>query len=200
MATQTETKIKTTLKLGPILGSYANLFKPRAVDPKDEPKYSLSLLFSKNATGPEKKSLEELNKMVEFVAVQKWGPNYRKTIPKFKHPLRDGDVDKPDHKEYVGKMFANASSKRAPGIVDRQLKPVTTEDEAYSGCQFVVSVNVYAFEVKGNKGVALGLNNVLVFAKGERIDGRKEAAADFAEYSDGEPSSAPSSESENPLD
>lgn len=193
-----ETKIKTTIKLGPVLGSYANIFKPRAVDPKDEPKYSISLLFAKDAKGPEAKSLEELRKMIDFVATQKFGPNYKK-LPNFKIPLRDGDVEKPDHKEYANKIFANASSTRPVGCVDRQLKPVTTESDAYSGCKFVASVNVYAFEKKGNKGVALGLNNLLVFEKGERIDGRKEAAADFAEYSE-DSSSSSASEASSVLD
>lgn len=170
--------VKTQIKLGPAVGSYANIFKPRAVDEKSEPKYSISLLFEKKRAD---RQLAELRRVIAHVAEKKFGPAWTK-IPKFHNPIRDGDVEKPEHKEYAGRLFANASSTRQPGIVNRHLVPVTSEDEAYSGCMFVAAVNVYAFEKKGNKGVALGLNNLLVFEKGERIDGRVGAEEDFAEY------------------
>jgi hypothetical protein len=187
-------KPKTQIKLGPAVGSYANIFKPRAADEKSEPKYSISLLFEKKTA---EKQLAELRKVVEFVALQKFGPNWKK-IPKFHTPIRDGDVDKPEAKEYAGRLFCNASSTRKPGVVDRHLTPVMSDEDAYSGCKFVAAVNVYAFEKAGNKGVALGLNNLLVFEKGDRIDGKKDASEDFAEYVPSE--GASSAADESPLD
>lgn len=191
MATQANDKKRTQIKLGPALGSYANIFKPRAIDEKSEPKYSIALLFEKKTAD---KQLAELRKMMEFVAAEKFGPKW-KAIPKFSLPIRDGDVDKPTQDEYKGKLFVNASSKRAPQVVDRHLVAVISEEEAYSGCIFVASVNVYAFDKAGNKGVALGLNNLLVWEKGEKLAGGKSAAEDFAEYADGsEPTPAPADE------
>jgi hypothetical protein len=200
MANVKPNELNTKIKIGPALGSYANIWKPRAVDEKSEPKYSISLLFDKKAAAntPEAKSYAELKRVVEAVAAKKFGPAWSK-IRNFKLPMRDGDVEKPDHKEYVGKMFVNASSTRQPGIVGRNLVPITTDSDAYSGCKFVAAVNVYAFEKAGNKGVALGLNNLLVFEKGERIDGRMDATEDFAEYSDGGESAAGGA-AESPLD
>lgn len=199
--TQKPNEMNTKIKIGPALGSYANIFKPRAADDKSEPKYSISLLFDKKALAdgktPEAKSYAELKRVVEAVARKKFGPEWAK-IRNFKLPMRDGDVEKPDHKEYAGKMFANASSTRQPGIVGRNLVPITTEQDAYSGCKFVAAVNVYAFEKAGNKGVALGLNNLLVFEKGERIDGRLDATEDFQEYGGGEEAAGGAAES--PLD
>jgi hypothetical protein len=194
----TDKKPSTQIKIGPAIGSYANIFEPRAIDEKQEPKYSISLLFEKSK---EKVQLAELRKMIAFVAAQKFGPAWNK-IPNFKNPIRDGDVEKPEHKEYAGKLFCNASSKNQPNIVDRHLKPVLDKEEAYSGCIFVASVNVFAFDKAGNKGVALGLNNLLVFAKGDRIDGRKSAAEDFADFVDeGNGTSAPAESADvNPLD
>jgi hypothetical protein len=192
-------KPSTKIKVGPCVGSYANIFKPRAVNEGDEPKYSISLLFDKKApaNSPQAKTLAELKKMIAYVAAQKFGPKWNE-IRNFKNPVRDGDVEKPDHKEYADRYFANASSTRPPGVVNRQLVPITTDQDAYSGCLFVAAVNVYAFDKKGSKGVALGLNNLCVFEKGERIDGRKDAAEDFAEYvGDGEPAGGAE---ESPLD
>lgn len=191
------TKFETRIKVGPVLGSYANIFTPRAVTPGQEPKYSISLLFSKkaNPNSPEGKSLAQLKELIHRLAVLKFGPDY-KAIPKFGYPLRDGDVEKSDKPEYVGKFFLNAGSKRPVGIVDRHLKPVTSESEAYSGCLFVASLNAFSYKDRPGTGISFGLNNLLVFEKGTRIDGRKDAAEDFAEYAgDEEPARA-----ENPLD
>lgn len=173
-----EKQLKTQIKLGPAVGSYANIFKPKAVNPGDEPKYSISLLFEKKTAD---KQLAELRKVIDYVATQKFGPKY-KSLPKFHIPIRDGDVEKPENKDYAGRLFVNMSSTRQPGIVNRHLVPVTDEADAYSGCKYVAAVNVYPFEKKGNKGIALGLNNLLVFEKGDRLDGKKDASEDFAEF------------------
>lgn len=196
--TQVKKRMETRMKIGPCMGSYVNLFTPRAFSEKSEPKYSVSILFDKkaNPNSPEGKSFAELNALLKRIAVLKFGPDYE-SIAGFKWPIRDGDVEKPTLPEYVGKWFISASGKRQPGIIDRHLKPVTSESECYSGCKFVFSVNAFAFTT-GSKGVALGLNNVLVFEKGTRIDGRKEAAEDFAEYAGEE--NGGSSGTENPLD
>jgi hypothetical protein len=200
----TSNELKTKIKIGPALGSYANIFTPRAVNEGDEPKYSISLLFDKKAIAnpvtPEGKSYLELVKLVEAVALKSFGPAW-KSIKGFHLPMRDGDVDKPDQKEYAGKMFVNASSKRPPGVVGKNLVPITSDEDAYSGCLYVAAINVFKFEKKAKKGVALGLNNLLVWAKGERIDGRKDATEDFQEYGDGESGNGGGSDDkENPLD
>lgn len=186
-------KRKTEVKLGPALGSYANIFEPRAVNEGDEPKYSISLIFKKDLDPKSQagRSLAELRKMIEFVAEQKWGPKW-KTMG-LKLPIRDGDVDRPEHKEYANAVFLNASSKRMPGLVNRKLQTITDKEEAYSGCFFLAAVNVFTFEKKVNKGVALGLNNLLLWEKGERLDNRKSAEETFADVVEDE-------DSENPLD
>lgn len=184
---QTNGKENTKLKIGPAVGAFANgLFEARAFEEGQEPKYGITLLFPKKmkAGSPEAKSFEALKAMINKVAIQKAGPNYAK-LPKFGLPIRDGDVEKPDRKEFAGMWFVAAKSKNRPQIVNRHLVHVTDKDEAYSGCKFVASVGVFAFEKKGVKGVALGLNNVMLWEKGERIDGRIDAAEDFAEYEGG---------------
>lgn len=183
-----EKKVSTRIKLGPAVGSYATIFEPRAIDETQEPRYSITLLFDKKTAD---KQLAELQKMVDFVAVQKFGPKAKELMKqgKIRNPIRDGDTDKPDNSTYAGKVFVGMSTKQRPGIVDRHLQPVTDKSEAYSGCKFVASVNVFAYDRAGNKGVSLGLNNLMVYEKGDRIDGRKGAEEDFAEFVDegGEP-------------
>jgi hypothetical protein len=71
-------------------------------------------------------------------------------------PLRDGDVERDDD-AYKGHYFVNANSTTAPQIVDKAVKPILDRDEVYSGCYARVSLNFYAFNSNGNRGVACGL-------------------------------------------
>jgi hypothetical protein len=117
------------------------------------------------------------------VAVSKFGPKAPELFKagKLKYPIRDGDVERPDDPVFAGQVFVTASSTNQPGIVDRQVKPVFEKDEAYSGCTFRASVSVFAYE-NVSKGVGLGLSNLQVVKKGPRLDGRKSAEQDFADY------------------
>jgi hypothetical protein len=172
------------------LGSYVNIFTPRPPPEgqSGEPKYSISLLFDK----ANKKELEPLQKLIEHVATEKFGPTAKELLAKGKlrNPIRDGDEDRPEDEVYAGKLFVGASTTRQPGIVDAKLQPVFEESEAYSGCFFRCSVAVFAYDKAGNKGVSLGLNNIQVVKKGTRIDGRVAAEKEFAEFGDASPAPA----------
>ena len=81
----------------------------------------------------------------------------------------------------------NANGNRKPGIVNRAGEPadiVDIEDYCYSGAYFHVSVNFYAFDSKdgGKPGVAVGLNNVMLRKKGERLDGSVSATSEFSDF------------------
>lgn len=191
MAPTTASKRNTNVKIGPYTGAYAQgLFQASAVNDNDEPKYGITLLIPKDKAAKDP-SFKALQAMIEQVAKEKFGPNW-KANPKIHNPIRDGDVEKPEKKEFAGMFFIRASSKNRPGLVNRHLVPITDKEEAYSGCKFVVSANVFAFEFKPkdgkavmSRGISLGLNNAMMFEKGERIDGRVNAAEDFAEFADG---------------
>ena len=53
--------------------------------------------------------------------------------------------------------------------------------ECGSGDYCNVSVNFYAFNVNGNRGVAAGLGNIQLIKHGERLAGKASAASDFEE-------------------
>ena len=102
-----------------------------------------------------------------------------KIPPNLKLPLRDGDIDRPDDENYEDCYFLNASSKDAPQVVDRKVNPVLDPMMVYSGCYCNVSVNFYAFNANGNRGVAAGLGNIQFVRDGERLSGKASADADF---------------------
>lgn len=95
-----------------------------------------------------------------------------------KLPLRDGDIER-DDEAYKGHYFINANSTTAPQIVDRAVKPILDRSEVYSGCYARVSLNFYAFNSNGNKGIACGLGNIQKIRDGESLGGKTTAADDF---------------------
>ena len=155
--------------------SFANIWEPRAINGGDE-KYSVSCLIPKS----DKKTIARIQKAVEAAKedgkARKWNG---KIPPNLKLPLRDGDIDRPDDENYEDCYFLNASSKDAPQVVDRKVNPVLDPMMVYSGCYCNVSVNFYAFNANGNRGVAAGLGNIQFVKDGERLSGKASADADF---------------------
>ena len=78
-------------------------------------------------------------------------------------------------------MFIDGKSKEAPQIVDRKVQPIIDPMECGSGDYCNVSVNFYAYNANGNRGVAAGLGNIQKIKDGERLAGRASAASDFTE-------------------
>ena len=101
-----------------------------------------------------------------------------------KTPMRDGDVERPDDPAYANAYFINANSATAPGIVDADRNPVITRSEVYSGVYGRASINLYAFNSNGNKGIACGLNNLQLIRVGEPLGGKTSAENDFASDND----------------
>ena len=100
-----------------------------------------------------------------------------------KLPLRDGDTER-DDEAYKGHYFINANSTTPPQIVDKYVKPILDRNEVYSGCYARVSLNFYAFNSNGNKGVACGLGNIPKLRDGESLGGRSSATDDFSTVAD----------------
>lgn len=129
---------------------------------------------------------KKLVKIVDKVLVDKFGQDALKKKARYKLPLRDGDEER-DGEEYEGMIFFNANSGKKPGIVNRNNEPADVDDieeYCYSGAYFHVSVNFYAFDAKegGKPGVAVGLNNVMLRKKGDRLDGSVSATSEFADF------------------
>ena len=162
-------------KTGKVRFSYVNVFEPRAMVEGQEPKYSICILIRKD----DKKTLDAYYKAIEQAKEEgkdRWGG---KIPANLRTPLRDGDEERPDQPEFRGHYFLNASSKFKPGIVDRNLDPILDDDEFYSGCYGRVSLNLYAYSVSGNRGIAAGLNAIQKLSDGEPLGGRVRAEDEF---------------------
>lgn len=217
MANPTNKKYET-LKIGPFTGAYVQgLWEASAVQDGQEPKYNLTLLIPKNLDpkSPAGRSFIALQAKIKEVFVAKFGPNpaefekFKKNISPWKNfPIRDGDVEKSDKPEFVGHYFMGVRSKTQPNVVNRHLQRITDKQEIWSGCKFVVDAGVFSYEIQDSKtkktvskGVSVGMNHVLFFETGERIDNRKSAEETFAEYAeDGAAGEGGGSSDESALD
>lgn len=178
MAKQTGTKVITNK----VRLSYANVLKPKAFEGQAE-KYSCTLLIPKS----DSETLEAIERAID-TAFREDGGAKLKGIKRsnVKTTLRDGDEMVETNPEYEGCMFMNVSSTQAPGILDRHKRRVTDlpnpDEEVYSGVYALASINFFAYNTNGNKGISAGLNNLLIVEKGERLAGRPDAEADFDEF------------------
>lgn len=161
--------------------SYANVWEPKAIN-GGTPKYSVSLIIPKSDTVTIKKieaAIEAAYK--EGEAKLKGNGRSVPALSVLKTPLRDGDAERPDDEAYANAYFVNANSATAPGIVDADRQPILDRSEVYSGVYGRASINFYAFNSNGNKGIACGLNNLQKIRDGEPLGGKSRAEDDFAD-------------------
>ena len=158
-------KNPTKVVTGVVRLSYANVWEPASINGSN-PKYSVSLIIPKTDT----KTIDAINAAVD-AAIKDGAAKFGGKIPNkaaLKLPLRDGDLER------------DANSTTAPQIVDRSVQPILDRAEVYSGCYARVSVNFYAFNSNGNRGIACGLGNIQKVRDGEPLGSRSSAADDFA--------------------
>ena len=161
--------------------SYVNAWEPKSIN-GGAPKYSVSLIIPKSDT----KTLEKIRAAIQAAYEEgqsKLKGNGRSVpaLSALKTPLRDGDAERPDDEAYANSYFVNANSGTAPGIVDADRNPILERSEVYSGVYGRASINFYAFNSNGNKGIACGLNNLQKIRDGEPLGGKSRAGDDFAE-------------------
>ena len=173
MANKTNT---TKVVTGIVRLSYEHVWEPASINGSN-PKYSVSLIIPKDDV----KTIAAINQAVDN-AIKDGAAKFGGKIPPkgaLKLPLRDGDTER-DDEAYRNAYFVNANSTTAPQIVDRAVQPILDRNEVYSGCYARVSINFYAFNSNGNKGVACGLGNIQKVRDGEPLGGKTSAADDFS--------------------
>ena len=145
--------------------SYANVWDPKSIN-GGAPKYSVSLIIPKSDTATVAKIKAAIQAAYEEGQSKLKGNG--KSVPALsaiKTPLR-------------------ANSATAPGIVDADRQPILERSEVYSGVYGRASINLYAFNSNGNKGIACGLNNLQKIRDGEPLGGKSRAEDDFATADD----------------
>ncbi len=166
----TETRDKVTTPEFRV--SFPAIFDPEKFEEGSDPKYAITMLFDKDA------DLKDLKRIAKAALEDKW-PDPKKRPKNLRIPFRDG-AEK-DYEGYEGKIFARASSKMRPGLVDRNLQAIIDPNDFYPGCYARATITAFAYDTKGNRGVAFGLSNVQKLRDGESFSGRVRAEEDFDE-------------------
>ena len=161
--------------------SYANVWQAKSIN-GGTPKFSVSLIIPKSDT----KTVTAVRNAIQaaYEEGQSKLKGSSKSVPALtaiKTPLRDGDAERPDDEAYKDSYFINANSATAPGIVDAARNPIIEHSEVYSGVYGRASINFYAFNSNGNKGIACGLNNLQKISDGDPLGGKTRAEDDFAD-------------------
>lgn len=188
---------KTSLVTCPGTVSYLVVWEPKFDDNKVDkvtgeptPLYSCMFLFDKK----EKAFVAKFKKACEkaFLIGVKRGWFNAKGFDAIKKPLRSGDAELASGEKedpiYKGKLFFNCTTtKKRPDVkksINGKLVDIEDSSEFYSGCSARVLINCYPFKVKGNKGIAAGLNGFLKLGDGTRLDGRPDPNSAFSEFAE----------------
>jgi hypothetical protein len=179
-ATTPSTKVVT----GTVRFSYANVFQPRAAAEGQDAKYSICLLIPKF----DKTTMAKIKAAIDAVKATCAPLFGGKVPPNLRTPIHDGDGEKPQGGEYgdeaKGCWVLNCSSKQKPGVVDADLNPILDSTEFYSGCYGRASINFFAYNTAGNRGIGCGLNNLQKLDDGEPLSGRSRPEDDFGDDDD----------------
>lgn len=179
MSERTATQVVT----GVVRLSFVHVWEPTSMQDGAPKKYSAALLIPKS----DKATITAINKAIEaatIAGIPKWGGKKPAVL---KMPLRDGDLEKPDDENYKGHYWINATSSQQPGVLDRNKVELIDKTKLYSGVYAMVDINFYAFPSSGNasttggnKGIACGLNNILLVKDGPALAGKESAKVSFA--------------------
>lgn len=116
--------------------SFPHLWTPQAMEENQEPKFSATFLLDNNTHGA---LLDRIDALIDRMALDE----YKKKI-NFKRCLRDGN-EKSELEGYGdGVSFITASNKARPGVVHRNLSPVTEADGViYAGCYVNATIRIW---------------------------------------------------------
>lgn len=170
--------------------SFPNVFTPSAFEAGAVAKYGVSMLFTPaEFTEADKKAWAAMKLLANDASMAQFKKLLKDLPPNFKQPFRLGEEKEGLDGYGKGVIFANATSKMKPGLIDRDKSIIADAEHFYAGCYARATVVAFAFDNKG-KGVAFGLNNVQKVRDGARITSRTEASDDFEEDLGPEASSA----------
>lgn len=187
MANYNKVITATSVRLGEVRFSYANVFAVRKNEDGSDGKYSVCLLIPKSDAQAKKLIDAAVEAAKQAGIPSKWGGKLP-SAAKLHLPLRDGDAENPDDPTYEGMWFMNASSTLKPGVrvlENGVMSEALDSDDFYSGCWGAVVVNFFPYSVSGNVGVAAGLNNLIKTRDDERLGGGRSADADFGDMASG---------------
>jgi len=149
----------------PVRLSFPNLFqKSRPIPPNPEGKFGANLIFPTNA------DLSVLKSAAAQCAKDKWGS----TPPKLRSPFKDQDEMLKYAGYTEGGVYLACNSTQKPAIVDLKQQIITDETKVYPGVWAICTIRPFTYDQQVNKGVAFGLQSVMIIADDNSLGGGSE--------------------------
>jgi len=166
----------TRVVTGKVRFSYCYVGAARHNEMNGKDEFSTQILVSKD----DKETVAALKAAAKVALNDKFG---EKIPPKIRNPLRDGDTEtksdgSPLGAEYQNHYFLTVKSMKRPGIIDAHGVELLGADDVVSGDYGRVSLNAFAYDTSGNRGVSFGLNNLQLLEKGKGLGGGRSSAFD----------------------
>lgn len=167
--------------------TFPHLFEKYAASVGNEPKFSATFLIPKSDVLTKQKIDAAINAAITEGVSKSWNGVRPPNVP---NPLHNGDGVRPSDgqpfpAECKGHWVMTASSKQQPQVVDLGLNQIMSPSEIYSGVYARVSINFFAYNASGKKGIGCGLNNIQKMEDGEPLGGRTSATNDFGDAPQG---------------
>lgn len=171
--------MSTKVVTGKVRFSFCHLFEAQEPQGGGDPKYSVTLLIPKSDTA----TMAKIQQAMQEARDNFCAKNGASALPaKPTHTLHDGDGLRPGGEpfgpECKGCYVVTVSSKQKPVVVDAFGNAVTDPAEVYSGCYGRASINFFAYNRSGKKGLSAGLLAVQKLCDGEPF-GTVGSADDF---------------------
>ena len=172
---------KTKVITGTVRLSYAHIWEPYGKK-DDGKKYSAMLLIPKDDT----ETLLNIKEAVEAAYIEgserlkNKGAKVAPSLGAIKTPLHDGDEEHPGEELYAGMMYLNAGNRYPVKVWNSEGEQIEDHDEIYSGCYVKASIEFYAYNTEGGKGIAASLRQIMKVSDGEKLGGDGSVTNDFA--------------------
>ena len=150
---------------------FVHVFEPWAFSVNDTPRYSVTLIISKDDTDTIQKIRNALSQAYEN-SKSKLQSEYKD----IRRPIHDGDKEKPNNPAYKNCWFINATKLErfgAPAICDQNAQAITNRSELYSGVWGRVYVSFAAYyggSGQSQKGIGCYLKAVQKIRDDERLE------------------------------
>lgn len=169
----------TSIVLQHVRLSYVHILKPYARDPKSDAKYQTTILVPKSDTNAKAMIDAAIEGAKRNGLANKWQGAMPQRVPT---PIWDGDGLTQNGNEFGPEckghwVFTASSPADKPiEVVDANVQPILRVTDVYSGMYANVSVNFFAYNYQGKKGIGCGLGPVQKVADGEPLGGQAPSA------------------------
>ena len=161
----------------PGVSSFLNLRKPRAIVEGGEERFSLTLIFDKQAQ--KRPEFAALQQGIDEALRERWPAKLPSGLIS---PFHDGAEKAGQYEGYrAGDIFISPWTKTMPGCVNNRREDIIEWSEFYAGWIVRANVRPFAYARAGKRGCSFFLETVQFLKPGPRLDGRKPANQSFPE-------------------